>query len=100
MTHEQETPRTASRCNRRAIRLITFLILLGPALPSCRSNDTWSFSLSRNLACSDSPVFNFNEVCAGDNEAALAILAIALLPVLIDIVILPITLTHDICSQG
>jgi hypothetical protein len=71
--------------------------------PACKTHhDQWTFAVTRNVYGDGGPGVHFegHGSCAGGSgEAALAVLVLLLLPVAIDIVILPVTLTHDLCDR-
>ncbi len=72
------------------------------ALPSCKVNHggQWSFAVSRTVYGGSGSGIHFgSRGCGGSGEAeAVLLLAIILLPVAIDLVFLPVALTHDLCD--
>lgn len=86
--------RTRQRGRRRHSRLVPCLVLaIGAALSSCASQEYWSFGATRAVYgdCDwDGPV-----PVSSDCGNEWGILALLLLPVAIDVVLLPVTLPHD-----
>lgn len=76
------------------------LLLLGSLLPSCKANEQWAFSVSREVYGNGGAEFSYDPgYCHDGSESdAFVFLAILLLPVAIDLVVLPVTLTHDLCD--
>ena len=73
------------------------LVAVLPSLSSCKvSRHQWSFSVTREFYSDGGPSL---EPRGCDKGAAAFYLAFLLLPVAIDLVILPITLTHDLCER-
>ncbi len=72
--------------------------------PSCKtSGEQWSFSVSRSVyggKGASAVYWNPRVHCNGDSNAAAAgLVVLLLLPVIIDVIILPVTLTHDLCDR-
>ena len=89
----------------RLSKLASTFLLTGALLlcPSCKSSrNQWSFSVTRSVygsAGSTSAHINYPVHCGkGDNGAATALVVLILLPIAIDLIILPVTLTHDLCT--
>jgi hypothetical protein len=88
----------------RLAKLPSILLLTGALVlcPSCKSSgNQWSFSVSRSVYGSggSGAHISYPVHCNGNNNgAATALAVLILLPLAIDIIILPVTLTHDLCS--
>ncbi len=89
----------------RIAKTPTALLLTGALLlcPSCKStNDQWSFAVSRSVyggGGTTSAHVSYPLNCRGNNDGAAAALVVILrLPIAIDLIILPVTLTHDLCT--
>jgi len=66
---------------------------------SCASDDQWTFCVSRSAYGGGYPGELHGGGCGSADEAAvIGLLVILFLPIAIDIVLLPITLTHDLCE--
>lgn len=95
---------TIARPRRRhpAWRRAALALALALGASSCKTHhDQWSFSVTRTVYGGDGPGIDFSDShCSGvDETGAIVFLAILLLPVAVDLVLLPITLTHDVCDQ-
>jgi len=79
-------------------------LILALSASSCRTTEEpWSFSLTRSVYGGGAgPEYGYDANLHGDIDnqgAAVGLLVILLLPVAIDIVILPVTLTHDLYER-
>lgn len=95
---------------KRSSGLRAFCLALGLAslvTTSCASSrhEQWSFYLSRQCYGEGgawSEMGNAFSSSAGDcrdSGAAVALVAILLLPVIVDVVVLPVTGVHDVCAH-
>ncbi len=99
------SPRASrSQRSRRSGRLLLPLATVTALVSaSCRTHhDDWAFAVTRDVYGHDGPGIEFHahSHCGeGAEAAALVFLAILVLPVAIDVVLLPVTLTHDLCDS-
>lgn len=97
-----QTPRTSPRSRRPAQWLGCAALAVALLGSSCKSNERWAFSVTREVyGGGKSHDYNFNPRanCSGGGEAAaIVLIGLILLPIAIDLVVLPITLTHDLCD--
>lgn len=77
-------------------RTLASLLLL--VMTSCVSEEQWSFSMTRAVYDSEESFETFApaEDLADSPEGALVLVAIMLLPVALDIVLLPVTVPRDL----
>jgi hypothetical protein len=99
-------PRThLKRARLSSARRLLLPLALGAALctSSCRvHHDAWAFSVSREVYGEGGPGIAYDghfHCREGGEAAALVLLAMLVLPVAIDLVLLPVTLTHDLCDS-
>ena len=86
----------------RSRGLFRSLVLVGAlALPSCQAQSgQWSFAVSRSVYGESGTGVNYNpgSCSGGAGGEAWGFLVIALLPVAVDLIFLPVALTHDVCD--
>ncbi|MFT7667853.1 MAG: hypothetical protein ACI8X5_000538 [Planctomycetota bacterium] len=79
---------------------LAFILLALLALPSCKVQNQWSFPVSRSAyGSAESGSGSGFGSCNGSEAEAIFVLAIILLPIAIDLVILPVTLLHDLTES-
>lgn len=88
-------------------KLASVALLMGAVLvqPGCKTTDEqWSFAVSRSVygpashkgaSIHGGPHIHLN---ARTDDAAKALVVLMLLPLAVDIILLPVTLTHDLCT--
>jgi|GEM_PF-2826484 len=93
------------RSRKPPLRRRTAAALLAASLSfvGCKSNEPWTFAVSRSFYGSGGPgkVEVRHDLSCHDGSQGVAVfyLAAFLLPVAIDLVFLPVALTHDLCDR-
>ena len=80
------------KCSRSSAAAL--LLALAPSVSSCKSGEPWAFTVTRSVNESGvgAEMLESSQGCERAGDVALAVI---LLPFVIDIVFLPVTLTHD-----
>ena len=88
---------------RRSTTTTVLLALLGLGLllagEGCHASGSWTFAVSRHAYGGGSGWDLSLDDCDTDGTAALVILGLCLLPVAIDLVLLPICAVRDVCVR-